>query len=81
MTYSKDLSGQFSLVFALGSVVIIGAVGVAIDINNSTSFKGDLQDILDSAVLAGKVEDTANAHVELNVARSFFDDQYADVAD
>lgn len=61
--YLNDTSGNFALSFAVGSTLVLAAVGIAVDYTSITRQSGNLQDIADVAVLAA--------------ARSLEDDQVA----
>lgn len=50
--FGKETAGNMSMIFAIGLTIMLGAVGVAIDLSGVVSEKSRLQDITDSAVLA-----------------------------
>ena len=50
--YLEDRSGQFAIMFAVASTVLLISVGVAVDIQGVTKGRKRLQDMTDSAVLA-----------------------------
>lgn len=51
--FAQHAQGNTTLIFALSFVAIIGAAGGALDFYNAFSARNNLQDALDSAVLAG----------------------------
>jgi len=61
--------GNVSVVFALSFVAVVGAVGAALDFNSALSARHNLQDALDSAVLAGV---TASSASQQSVASQTF---------
>lgn len=50
--YLKCRGGQFSIIFAIGSMVLIMGIGGAIDISSAQSHQKKLQNAVDSAALA-----------------------------
>lgn len=52
-----DRAGNFALYMALATVPIMAAVGIAIDYNSMSQTRSDLQNFLDSAVLAAAAPD------------------------
>ncbi|CAL4867401.1 hypothetical protein MMA231_01654 [Asticcacaulis sp. MM231] len=51
--FLKNLKGNVSLTFGLSFVFIVTAIGGALDLHRASSARHDLQDAVDSAVLAG----------------------------
>src|SRR5688572_15977771 len=56
--FEKDARGTVAVIFAIVSVVVLGAAGMALDFINASGIRTSLQHALDSAVLAA-----AAAHV------------------
>ncbi|MGB0907007.1 MAG: VWA domain-containing protein [Maricaulaceae bacterium] len=54
--FLKNIDGNFSLTFAIGSMTLMSAVGVAFEINNIEKQNNHLQNALDNAVLAAAIE-------------------------
>lgn len=72
----QSKSGNFAIMFAILLPVLLAAVGFALDIANLTKARSDLQNALDSAVLAasrlsdmtGSRNDTFDAFFKTNIA-------------
>lgn len=58
--FAKDTMGNFAIMTALLSVVLLGVAGGAIDFSRALSVKSDLQSELDAVVLAGAHETGGN---------------------
>lgn len=54
--YVKDKSGQFAISFAMGGMILLLAVGVAIDFSYMQQTRAELQNAADSAALAASKE-------------------------
>jgi len=72
--FRKQTRGNVSMVFALSFVVVVAAAGGAIDMSNASMVRHDMQDALDSAVLAGVRTSSAQM---TNVATATFNDNVA----
>jgi Flp pilus assembly protein TadG len=84
---AHDRSGGFAVTFAVCSVVLVGAAGLAIDYSHITLTRSNLQESLDAAVLAGVayVPDAKTSSGvkgpgiskdgRLDIARKFFDSE------
>lgn len=70
-SFLTDCRGNVALVFALTSIVLVSAAGGAIDMNNASRVRQDMQDALDVAVLAGL---RANNEQMATVAGQVFSD-------
>ncbi len=57
--FARD-NGQVAVIFAVGLVPVIGAVGAAVDFSSGSRVRTNLQSALDSAVLAGAVDASSN---------------------
>lgn len=57
---AKDERGGLSVPFAVSAVAIIASAGVALDFVRASSTRTELQSALDTAVLAGAVQDQAS---------------------
>lgn len=72
----QSTSGNFAIMFAILLPVLLAAVGLALDVANLSKAKSDLQNALDSAVLAasrlsdqtGSRTDVFNAFFKTNIA-------------
>ena len=82
MNFRTDQRGTTALTFALALSAMMSAIGVAVDISRVMSSDGRLQDVVDSAALAGAVaaEGSLDARIaavetalELNAAGQFGD--------
>ncbi len=80
MRYFKDNSGQFAIMFCVGAMMLLFAVGVAVDIAGVTKEKQRLQNMTDSAVLAaagsgedkvGVIKEIAAQSIDQNNARGW----------
>ena len=70
VTFPAASGGNVAVIFAIASIGLIGAVGIAIDYSRMTLARTQLQDRLDAALLAA-VQRTATSRVE--AAETFFD--------
>lgn len=74
--FCQSTSGNFAIMFALLLPVLLAAVGLALDLTNLMKARSDLQNALDSAVLAasrlsdmtGSRQDTFDAFFSTNIA-------------
>lgn len=74
--FCTSTSGNFAIMFAILLPVLLAAVGLALDLTNMMKARSDLQNALDSAVLAasrlsdmtGSRQDTFNAFFTTNTA-------------
>lgn len=69
--FRRDRSGNIGVMFALGMIPMVGAVGAAIDYSKAAQLRSQMQQQLDAAVLAGAKESnttlriaTATAHFQ-----------------
>ncbi|PHR58646.1 MAG: hypothetical protein COA43_10340 [Robiginitomaculum sp.] len=53
--FFRNVEGGFAVIFAVGLLAFILCVGVAIDLTNVTKAKAQLQDVVDTAALAGAI--------------------------
>ncbi len=84
----RDKSGGFAVPFAVCSVVLVGAAGLAVDYSRITLTRSNLQESLDAAVLAGiaYVPDAKSSsgvkgpgitkEGRLEIARKFFESDF-----
>lgn len=74
--FCKSTSGNFAIMFAILLPVLLAAVGLALDLTNMMKARSDLQNALNSAVLAasrlsdmtGSRQDTFDAFFSTNIA-------------
>ena len=69
----QNADGSIATTFALALIPMVGLVGAAVDYSRANNIKTGLQASLDSAILAGARDSTANwANVALNVFNGTF---------
>ncbi len=69
--YLKDTSGGFAVWFAVVSMLLALAAGVAIDVNHAHRAEAYLQDLTDSAALAAARESGKSEKEKRKIARAF----------
>src|SRR5262245_23100159 len=71
--FAHARGGNVAIIFALATLPLFGAMGVAVDYSRAASARDTLQSVLDSAVLAGAARPEAQRE---GTARNFFDANY-----
>ncbi len=71
--FKRDTSGNLSVIFALGLIPLVGAIGAAVDYSKAAQLKSSLQQRLDAAVLAGIKE--SGSTQQIAKATSYFQAQ------
>ena len=69
--YIKDTSGQFSIIFAIASTVIMMGAAVAVDTTEMHKTRSDLHQIADSAALAGAAASEFNDAKRLQIVKDY----------
>ncbi|MCU0830541.1 MAG: pilus assembly protein TadG-related protein [Rhizobiaceae bacterium] len=71
--FRKDRSGQFSLAAVAAMPMLLVATGIAVDLAGQSNKRFELQNIMDSAVLAGAALDTDSDAARKREARNVFE--------
>jgi Flp pilus assembly protein TadG len=78
--FISDKRGQVAMIFGLSLIPVTGGVGAAIDYSTISHVKAQLQASLDSAVLAGALDQTSNQNTTAtNVFATNFQPNYSGV--
>jgi len=64
-SYLSNRDGNFAMMFAITSTLLVGGAAVAVDVAGMYSAKSEMQDYLDSAALAAVIE-VSNSEKKLN---------------
>jgi len=72
--YVFDKRGNFSIMFAVGSLMLMSAAGVAVEVTNLQSQKSELQDHLDAAVLALVLSGETDQSKQVEFVKQFIAD-------
>src|SRR5262249_6928848 len=79
--FIRQTKGAVLPTFTLALIPIMAAIGAALDFSRANNLRAELQAALDSAVLAGAKDDTANwANVALDVFNGTFQPKAGSVA-
>lgn len=76
--FLTDRRGAVAMMFGLAILVLVGAIGVAVDSARGYTAKSKLQGAVDAAALAGAKAHTQYQDNASDEARMFFDSNYAD---
>lgn len=66
--FLRDRSANVAVIFAIALIPLLGAVGSAVDYTIASNQRMKMQTALDSAVLAGVLEPTDAAKIEIGRA-------------
>lgn len=80
-SYVHDVSGNFSVMFAVGSAMLLLAAGAAVDIAGMVQSRTQYQDVSDAAVLAAVRSGETNQEKLLEVAQATMDLLLNDTSD
>lgn len=76
-SYLKNTSGQFSIMFAICSTVLVGGVGAAIDLTNQVKTKTELQNVSDAAAIMVMKSDARSQDQVNSLVDAYIDQHFA----
>lgn len=78
--YAKNTGGQFAILFALCSTVLVGGLAVSVDVSSAHKLKTELQDVSDAIALMAMKTDVTNTGELNQLANDYLSDHYASSA-
>ena len=73
-SYVKDTSGQFAVLFAVSSALLLSAAGIGIEVTNQVKIKSQLQNVSDAAALLVMRSDAQTESEARQIVRGYVEE-------